>query len=369
MTLLQQKYQQLVDNQQIIEDPYQRQLLDVLQTIYDQLTTKKYYLFSWLMPRSKPIKGLYMWGGVGIGKTFVMDLFFEALPFKNKMRLHFHGFMQKVQQALRKKQGQKDPLESVAADFAKQAKVLCFDEFFVSDIADAMILERLFSSLFSKGVVLIATSNISPDLLYYKGLHRKRFLPAIKLIKQHCQIIDIQSQQDYRFRLLNESGVFFIPHSPASEEKMNFLFEHYSQNTYQENAILTIENRAITTKKLAQDTVWFDFDIICHTPRSQVDYLKIAKRFSIVFISKLPIIKALDRATITYLIHLVDVFYDNHTKLILSAEAEIEDLYPEGEKIFEFQRTISRLHEMRSEYYLRDSSISLTHKRNGTSLP
>ena len=217
-------YQKLVDSQDLIDDPIQRDLLDEFQHLSDQLSKRK-NLFHKILGYSKPIMGLYLWGGVGIGKTFLMDLFFDNLPIKTKLRLHFHAFMQKVQESLRKRQGQQNPLEEIAKEIAKQTSLLCFDEFFVSDIADAMILERLFSSLFAKGVILVATSNIPPSQLYYKGLHRKRFLPAIELIEKHCKIIDVKSIKDYRYRALKESGVYFCPNNHFAET-----FEEHTEN-------------------------------------------------------------------------------------------------------------------------------------------
>jgi cell division protein ZapE len=344
------KYQNLIEQGEIIDDVIQRQLISELQIIFDALTTSPSWFGKWFTAAT--IKGLYMWGGVGIGKTFLMDLFFNALPFDKKMRIHFHGFMQQVQEGLRARQGQINPLNKVAAEIAQNTTVLCFDEFFVSDIADAMILERLFNALFKKGVVLVATSNIPPEKLYLKGLHRARFLPVIELINNKCKVVDVASHQDYRYRALKQAGVYFVPDDVAAETQMLQIFEQYSNHQGHENVELTIENRKFIAKRCATNVVWFDFNVICHTPRSQVDFLRIAEKYHIVLISHMPVISKDDHATITYLIHLVDVFYDKKIKLILSAAADIEQIYTEGDKFFEFQRTLSRLHEMRTAAYL-----------------
>lgn len=344
-------YQNLISSKSIIDDPIQRGLIKELEIVSSALTQRKSWLHK-LRLKKQHVNGLYMWGGVGIGKTFLMDLFFDALPIKKKLRLHFHQFMQEIQIALRAHQGEANPLQVVALEIAQKAEVLCFDEFFVSDIADAMILERLFNQLFAYNVVLIATSNIPPDKLYLKGLHRKRFLPAIELIKEHCKIINIASQADYRYRALTEANVFFTPITPSTQTQLEQLFELYSANDWQDNAFLHIEKRQIQARRAAEKVVWFEFDVICHTPRSQVDYLRIAEQYDIVIVSNVPVMSAQDKAAITYFIHLVDVFYDKHIKLILSADATIEALYTEGDKVFEYQRTISRLHEMRTKEYL-----------------
>ena len=352
MLLLLTRYQQLIDDKSIIDDPIQRQLLATLQTCYDQLTHKK-NLWQRIVSKNQLVKGVYLWGGVGIGKTFVMDLFYDALPFQEKMRNHFHGFMQGVQEGLRTYQGAQNPLELVASDIANKARVLCFDEFFVSDIADAMILERLFSSLFAKGVVLIATSNIAPENLYLTGLHRRRFLPAIALIESHSHVIDVKSHQDYRFRTLEQDSAYFKSQNKASNQAMLTRFNQISgNNLIEKEGVITIEHRQIQTRYLSNTAIWFDFNQICHTPRSQVDYLKITEQFTHVFISDVPIMSEKDKISITYFIYLVDVFYDKHIKLFLSAETSVERLYEAGDKLFEYQRTISRLHEMQSKEWL-----------------
>lgn len=352
MNTLLEKYDQLIRENSIINDPLQRELLSIFQDCFKELTTLPSFWQN-LFGLKTSIQGIYIWGGVGIGKTFMMDLFFEALPFENKLRAHFHDFMKSVQDGLRAHQGKKNPLELVAAGIASNAKVLCFDEFFVSDIADAMILERLFLSLFSKGVILVATSNIAPDHLYLKGLHRSRFLPAIKLIEKHCKVIDMHSQQDYRFKQQIQHKVFFLNTEKKAHSFMQAYFNHLCDDyAIEKDKKIIIENRTIKTKFLCQNVVWFDFKIICHTPRSQVDYLKIAEKYQHVFIDTIPVMAEKDKVAITYFIYLVDVFYDKKIKLYLLIDDEIEKLYVKGDKIFEYQRTLSRLNEMQSQNYL-----------------
>ncbi len=351
MSLLLNQYLALVEQEDIVRDEIQVALIAKLQRVFDQILSRQ-GLLKRLFSFNSQIKGIYYWGGVGIGKTFLMDLFYDNLPIEKKCRLHFHRFMHDVQTELTKLQGQANPLEIVASQLAEKTEVLCFDEFFVSDIADAMILERLFNQLFQRGVVLVATSNIAPDDLYRHGLHRRRFLPAIALIKSHCEVVAVTSMEDYRFRMLEKAGVYFFPINEENNQKMHEVFAQFARGEVKSNTSIEVENRTIPCKMLADNIIWFDFNVICHTPRSQVDYLVIADRFEAVMVSGVPVIGAFDLADITYLIHLVDVFYDSHIKLIMMAAAYVSDLYPDGEKSFEFKRTISRLEEMQSHDYL-----------------
>lgn len=300
----------------------------------------------------KVIQGIYLWGTVGAGKTYLMDLFYENLLIKRKLRIHFHHFMQEVHESLTQLQGQPDPLRTVARHFSMRADVLCFDEFVVNDIADAMLLGRLLKFIFERGVILVATSNRPPDDLYWEGLQRKEFLPAIELMKDHCDVIQLSSEQDYRWRLLQQGGVYFTPLNDASKQNMQQCFDLYSHGSGKPGIPLIIEQRPIATIYQGQSIVWFDFKALCAPPRSQIDYLAIAKQFSVVLISNLPVIAPDDEATACYWIELIDIFYDNQTTLILSAEVPLKELYPSGKKQFEFERTLSRLIEMQSLEYL-----------------
>lgn len=350
-------YQQVIQNNEFFADPQQEKAILAFQEIYDQLliAQKNNFLLHKIkhtFKRSKPVHGLYIWGSVGAGKTWLMDIFFKSLPIKSKLRLHFHHFMQQVHTHLKELQGQKDPLKIIAKRFAKQAKILCFDEFFVTDITDAMILGNLLAALFNEGVTLVTTSNLPPDELYRNGLQRNRFLPAIALLKKYTQILHLQSLADYRLRELTQAGVYFYPLNKENEQKIANLFQHLAHGSEVKQQVLTINNRTIETIAYSHNIVWFDFNILCHTPRSQLDYLEIAKTYHTVFLSNVPAIKANELNAIRYLINLIDILYDCRVKLIVLAEVAIPDIYVEGDLRFEFQRTCSRLLEMQSEHYL-----------------
>ncbi len=337
----------------IQSDEKQIGVLKHLQKIYDHLIVEHKKRFGWgsFLHKNKMVKGLYVWGGVGIGKTFMMDCFYNALPFKQKMRMHFHMFMQRVHDELKKHQGEIDPLQVIASEIASQTVVICFDEFYVSDVADAMLLGRLFKALFSKGVCLVATSNIEPDDLYKNGLQRLQFLPAIALIKANTDTIHITSQIDYRLRHLKEAGVFYSPLGPASDEKMQKTFDLLTLGHKIEISPISINERLIRIKKQAHDVIWFNFEDICHIPRSQHDYLEIAKKYKTVFISDIPVIPENARDTICLFISLVDVLYDAKVKLVISAAESVPELYSRGHMILAYARTHSRLVEMQSQEY------------------
>ena len=302
----------------------------------------------------EPVTGLYMWGGVGRGKTFLMDLFFECLPFPEKMRTHFHRFMQRVHRDLTRLTGNADPLEIIANDLAGEARVLCFDEFFVSDIGDAMLLGELLGHLFDRGVALVATSNIPPQKLYENGLQRRRFLPAIEALQQHTEILNVDGGTDHRLRLLEQAETYHAPldaHADALlAERFGVLAPDHSD--VEENIDLEIEGRPIRCRRCADDVAWFDFAALCDGPRSQNDYIELARLYHAVLVSDVPIFGRRQEDQARRFISLVDEFYDHNVKLIVSAAAPVETLY-QGERLaFEFERTKSRLLEMRSHEYL-----------------
>lgn len=348
-------YQQAIALGHYQADPAQLEAIQQLQLIYDNyIKSQQQSLWAHLrLPhKKKPVTGLYLWGNVGAGKTWLMDLFFNALPTKKKLRLHFHQFMQQVQQNLQARQGHVDPLKNIAKQFALQANIICFDEFYVSDITDAMILGNLFTALFNEGVSLVATSNVHPDNLYYNGLQRSRFLPAIALIKKYTRIFEIKSLSDYRLRKLTQAGVYHYPLNQTTENKLDELFSGLVTGKSYNNQILMINDRPIKTIHSAVGIVWFDFNVICYTPRSQLDYLEIAKQYTHVFISNVPAIAANDVNSASYFIKLVDVFYNQQVKLIISAAVPCTAIYLDGELKFAYQRTASRLIEMQSQEYL-----------------
>jgi cell division protein ZapE len=346
-------YQEQCTKGVIFEDPQQLNALEHLQRIYYEVMAehaKRTGLFSFLH-QNRLIQGLYLWGGVGIGKTFLMDCFYHCLPFPQKMRMHFHQFMQLVHQELKKHQGEKDPLEAIAKQLAKQTMLVCFDEFFVSDITDAMLLGRLFKSLFLQKVCLITTSNVPPDELYKNGLQREQFLPAIEMLKQNTQVVHIPTKVDYRLRHLKEAGVFYTPLDDAARANMEKSFTLLAGSNKITKGHIIILGREIKIKKQAGSIVWFEFADICTVPRSQNDYLAIAKQYTTVFISDIPIIPPAAKDMISLFISMVDVFYDARVRLVISAAEPVAELYSRGYMILEYSRTHSRLLEMQSTDY------------------
>lgn len=299
-----------------------------------------------------PIPGLYLWGGVGRGKTWLMDLFFDALPFEQKLRLHFHHFMQEIQDELAHLRHQRDPLKIVARHFAERARVLCLDEFYVEDITDAMLLHGLLAALTDEGISLVFTSNVPPQALYQNGLQRERFLPAIALIEQHTQVFELRGATDHRLRRLQKADIWYSPVDDRSEEQLARRFRELAPCEATADRPLLINHRPIPCRRYADDIAWFDFFPLCNGPRSSHDYIEIARRFHTVFISAVPIMGEDQDDWAHRFIDLVDEFYDRRVKVLVSAAAEPAWLYNGQRLNFEFQRTTSRLTEMRSADYL-----------------
>lgn len=299
-----------------------------------------------------PVRGLYMWGGVGRGKTYLMDLFYDSLPFRRKLRIHFHRFMQRVHKELKTLQGTADPLDVVADRLHQEAVVICFDEFFVTDITDAMILGGLFQKLFERGVTLVATSNIVPDRLYEKGLHRERFLPAIDILKRNVDVLTVDSGVDYRLRVLEQAELYHCPLDEAAKTCMVECFKSLSNGMPVSKEALEINQRQVLVHAHTDDVVWCDFDELCSKPRSAHDYIEMAREYHSVLLSNVPQMSGLDDNATRRFINLVDEFYDRCVKLVISAAVPIETLYAGGKLDFEFQRTQSRLLEMQSMEYL-----------------
>ncbi|MCA3237230.1 MAG: cell division protein ZapE [Curvibacter sp.] len=296
-------------------------------------------------------KGVYLYGGVGRGKSFLMDCFFNAVPLVRKTRLHFHEFMREVHRELADLQGTVNPLDALGARIAEKYKLICFDEFHVADITDAMILHRLLAALFRNGVGLVATSNFKPDDLYPNGLHRDRILPAIALLNQTMQIINVDNGTDYRRRTLEQVRAYHTPLGPEADAAMTEAFNQLAE-ARDEDPVLNIESRQIHARRKAGGVVWFDFRTLCGGPRSQNDYLEIASQFHTVFLSDVPHMPVRMASEARRFTWLVDVLYDRRIKLILSAAVPPEELYTEGPLVHEFPRTVSRLNEMQSREFL-----------------
>ncbi|HWP94554.1 MAG TPA: cell division protein ZapE [Gammaproteobacteria bacterium] len=308
--------------------------------------------WRWLTRRSGPVPGLYLWGGVGRGKTFLMDCFFESLPFREKSRLHFHRFMHDVHARLKRERHRRDPLRRIAAQVARETRVICFDEFFVSDIADAMILGTLLENLFAHGVTLVATSNVKPSDLYRDGLQRARFLPAIALIERFAPPFAMEGGIDYRLRTLERAELYHWPLDERADDTLASLFEHLAGQAGEHDVLLDVADRPIPARRRADGVVWFDFEAICEGPRGTTDYIEIARCFHTVLVSNVPRLAAERDNAARRFIALIDEFYDRNVKLALSAATPPEMLY-EGERLrFEFARTVSRLREMQSHAYL-----------------
>ena len=299
-----------------------------------------------------PVAGLYLWGGVGRGKTYLMDLFFDCLPFEHKQRTHFHRFMQRVHAELTELSGIANPLHAVADSFARDGNVLCFDEFFVSDIGDAMILAELLDALFERGVTLVATSNVEPGLLYENGLQRRRFLPAIDLIARHMKVFNLDGDIDYRLRVLERSETYHTPLDERAEDGLRECFAALAPETPVLDVTIVVNDRPIVARQKADDVVWFEFAEICDGPRSQNDYVELSKIFHAVVISGVPRFDGKTEDQARRFIGLIDEFYDRRVKVILSAAEPIGRLYQGSRLSFEFERTKSRIHEMQSTEYL-----------------
>ncbi len=361
-----QKYQQDLTRDDFSYDAAQENAVKQLQRLFDELiqpvavqtgiAAKVKSMFGIKKtPAYGEIKGLYFWGGVGRGKTYLVDTFYESLPFENKMRVHFHRFMHRVHQELTQMQGQSDPLKMVAKKFASETRIICFDEFFVSDITDAMILGGLFEELFAQGVILVATSNIVPDDLYRNGLQRARFLPAIALINQHTDIVNVDSGIDYRLRALEKAEIYHFPLDEKADNNLRLYFSQLAPEPGHDIGSIKIEGRAIDVRLDADGVLLLEFRALCDGPRSQVDYMEIARCYHSILLSN---VEQMGQATddiARRFIAMVDEFYERRVKLIISAEVPMEQLYTTGQLNFEFRRCLSRLQEMQSHDYLAEA--------------
>ncbi|CAM4082985.1 ATPase [Yersinia intermedia] len=360
-------YQQALAAGDYQPDEVQRRAVARLDTLYQELNQRQSArpvntslrgrlnrLIGRAAPRAsiRPAQGLYMWGGVGRGKTWLMDLFFHSLPGERKLRLHFHRFMLRVHQELTELQGHENPLEIIADGFKTQTDVLCFDEFFVSDITDAMLLATLLEALFARGITLVATSNIPPDNLYHNGLQRARFLPAIELIKQYCDVMNVDAGIDYRLRTLTQANLYLTPLNPQTEQAMDDIFIKLAGKEGERAPILEVNHRPLPAICSAQGVLAVDFHTLCEEARSQLDYIALSKLYHTVLLHNVHRMETRDENTARRFLALVDEFYERRVKLIIAAEVSMFDIYC-GERLkFEYQRCLSRLQEMQSEEYL-----------------
>ncbi|WDZ94573.1 cell division protein ZapE [Herbaspirillum sp. WKF16] len=335
-------------------DEAQLRAIDRLQRAYEEWVAYKAQrasAFKRLISRPAVPRGVYMWGGVGRGKSFLMDSFYTVVPVVRKTRLHFHEFMRDVHRQLDELKGIADPLDEVAKRIAKKYRLICFDEFHVSDIADAMILYNLLKGLFDNGVSFVMTSNYEPSTLYPDGLHRDRMMPTIALLKERLDVMNIDAGIDYRKRVLEQVKVYHTPLNAKTDEELRAAFAAVAE-AVDEDPRVHIEAREIRALRRAGSAIWFDFATLCGGPRSQNDYLELASRFQTVILSGIPRMSAAMSSEARRFTWLIDVFYDHKVKLIMSAEVEPDELYTAGTLSNEFHRTVSRIIEMQSKEYL-----------------
>jgi cell division protein ZapE len=347
-------------------DDAQTDALAHLQRLSDELaafrSARRSTLKRLLAPPAVP-RGLYLWGGVGRGKSFLMDSFFAVVPIKRKTRVHFHAFMRDVHAELATLKREVDPLATVAARIARRWRLVCFDEFHVSDIADAMILGRLLTALFAGGVVFVLTSNYPPEGLYPNGLQRQNFVPTIRLLRDWLDVLEVDGGIDYRLRALEHMQTFHVPAGARADAAMERAFEAMRTGP-DEPVRLAVEGRTLVARRCAGSAVWFDFAALCDGPRSQRDYLELAQRFAVVFLSDIPVMSAAQGDLARRFTWLIDILYDHRVKLVASAAAPAPDLYVAGPNAQEYPRTVSRLTEMRTHDYM-----ALPHALGGAESP
>ena len=359
MTLLAHYEQQLKDRG-MHYDAAQRWVVLRLQALFEELLEPPpapmggvlKNLLRRRQPQLPPVQGMYIWGGVGRGKTWLLDLFYNHLPIEKKLRVHFHRFMREVHEELRRLKEQPDPLKEVAARLASRTRVLCLDEFFVSDIGDAMILGQLLSALFDQGVALVTTSNTKPDNLYLNGLQRERFLLAIALLNEHTRVMELDGETDYRLLFLEHARIYHTSLGPEVDRAMANEFENLAPEVGRVGGTISVYNREIPVRRVADDVAWFEFMVLCGPPRSQADYLELARSYHTILISNIPTLTPEQDDAARRFLYLLDEFYDRKVKLIISAEQPPESLYQGNRLAFEFQRAESRLLEMQSREYL-----------------
>ncbi len=366
------RYEARIGSGQLTPDPVQAEAASALDDLAHRLANRK--TGGWFS-KAETVNGLYMWGGVGRGKSMLMDLFFEHAPVAARRRVHFHEFMAEVHDRLdawrrltpderkrsewRVKGAGDDPIAPVAKQIASEANLLCFDEFQVTQIADAMVLARLFDALFERAVTVVATSNRHPDDLYKDGINRPLFLPFIDHLKTHCRILELASDRDYRLDRLIEAPVWYAPLGPEAETALEAAWDRLTLGAEPQHCVLTVKGRKLDVPREAAGVAWFSFEELCARPLGSRDYLAIAANFNTVILSGIPKLGPENRNEAARFVALIDAFYEARIKLVASAAAEPEHLYPEGDGSFEFERTASRLHEMRSTDYLAEARVEI----------
>ena len=354
------KYRYILENYGFSEDAAQQRVVAALQQVHEELARSRdrrggrpaRFARRLLRVQSQPVRGLYIWGSVGRGKTWLMNLFHETLPFDDKLRLHFHNFMLGVHEKLSQLSKRKNPLKQIARDFADQYRVLCLDEFIVTNITDAMLLYGLLDELFNNGVTVIATSNRAPGELYKNGLQRERFLPAIALIEQHTQVMQVDGDADHRLALLEHADTYYTPITADTDSLLFERFRSLSSSQIEHGRVLQINSRPVRTRVCGNELAWFEFDALCDAPRAAQDYIVLARDFHTLILSDVPLLDEAREDRARRFIYLIDALYDRNVKLIISAAAPPEQLYCGKMLTFPFRRTCSRLIEMRSEAYL-----------------
>ena len=345
-------YQQNLGKRGFVSDPAQWRAVERLQRLYEEWTAykkRRSNALKRLLVRPDLPKGVYLWGPVGRGKSFLMDSFYLCVPLVRKRRVHFHHFMREIHRDLDELKGSEDPIAAVAEKVSRKYRLVCFDEFHVSDIADAMILGRFLDKAMERGVQFVMTSNYPPDQLYSNGLQRERFLPAIELIKRRLDVVSVDNGTDYRRLKMEKLKVYHV--GAGGEDVLSGIFDRL-KDVEEEHHPLDVERRQIPYRKRAGGLIWFDFEALCGGPRSYADYVDLARRFHTVLLSGVPRLEPKRADAARRFTWLVDVFYDDRVKLVIAAEAQPEALFPEGDNSAEFQRTVSRLHEMQSAGYL-----------------
>jgi len=355
-----------------VHDAAQAAAIEELDVLWHQLvdfkSKRNQFLGRSLLSPDVP-RGLYLWGGVGRGKTLLMDAFYASLPYRRKRRIHFHNFMAEVHREMKALSGEDDPLIALADNIAKTTRLLCLDEFHVDDIADAMILGRLITALFERGVVLMTTSNIPPDNLYAHGLQRKNFLPVIELLKRELKVMHIENGSDYRLRAMTREPLFLVgknePDAADNETRMAALFDKIAGQSLQDDTHIGVLGRMIPVKRVAHNVVWFDFRELCGGAHSQTDYLEIAHRYPTVFVSHIPRLTEDFASEARRFTWLIDVFYDNHVRLVATSAVRLENVFTDDMAAGEFSRTASRLTEMQTLHYLKQLHHSQRVTLNG----